>query len=340
MVDRVFDTEEIVVKPVAPLLRHVKEFSGNTILGDGSVIMILDPNGLAEAGGETRVSEIEEYEEAPARTGTWGEEQVALLVFRAGDKEPKAVPLSLVARLEEVDVDTIEHSNDRMVVQYRGHLMPLVKIADNVEIRETGRQPILVFADGERSMGLVVDEIVDIVEDHLKIELSSAREGLVGSAVVSGKATGIVDTAYYLTQAFGDWFKSADVPLGADAVSHRVLLIDDSPFFRNLLTPVLSTAGYSVITAESGDAALLLRDQGEQFDVIISDIEMPGMTGFDFARAVKESGRWQEIPLIALSSHATPADLAKGREAGFNDYVAKHDRDALLETLKDIGGVA
>ncbi|HJP21132.1 MAG TPA: response regulator, partial [Alphaproteobacteria bacterium] len=86
--------------------------------------------------------------------------------------------------------------------------------------------------------------------------------------------------------------------------------------------------------------ALLLRDQGEQFDVIISDIEMPGMTGFDFARAVKETGRWQETPLIALSSHTTTADLAKGREAGFDDYVAKHDRDALLGTLNDIGGVA
>ncbi len=340
VVDRVFDTEEIVVKPVAPLLRHVKEFSGNTILGDGSVIMILDPNGLAEAGGETGVSEVEEYEEATVGTGTWGEEQVALLVFRAGDDEPKAVPLSLVARLEEVDVETIEYSNDRMVVQYRGHLMPLVKISAEVEIREAGRQPILVFADGERSMGLVVDEIVDIIEDHLKIELSSEREGLVGSAVVNGKATGIVDAAYYLTQAFGDWFKSADVPLGEGAARQRVLLIDDSPFFRNLLTPVLSTAGYAVITAESGDAALMLRDQGEQFDVIISDIEMPGMTGFDFARSVKGGGRWQEVPLIALSSHTTPADQDKGREAGFDDYVAKHDRDGLIESLNDIGGVA
>ena len=116
-----------------------------------------------------------------------------LLIFRAGGGEPKAVPLSLVARLEEVDVETIERVNGQMVVQYRGSLMPLVMCGQAQSMSQSGRQAILVFSDADRSMGLVVDEIVDIVEDRLNVELVSDIPGLLGSSVIVGKATEVVD---------------------------------------------------------------------------------------------------------------------------------------------------
>ena len=105
---------------------------------------------------------------------------VSLLVFRAGSPEPKAVPLSLVTRLEEVDCRKIELSNGRHMVQYRGHLMPLLRVNDEVGIKREGAQPLLVFSEGGRSVGLVVDEIVDIVEDKLDIEVGSDRAGVLG----------------------------------------------------------------------------------------------------------------------------------------------------------------
>jgi two-component system chemotaxis sensor kinase CheA len=333
MVDRVFDTEEIVVKPVAPILRDIAMFSGNTILGDGSVIMILDPNGIAVASGEMSVSEADAVEKAGQRDRTG--ERVALLLFRAGDDTPKAVPLGLVARLEEVDVKSVEMSNGQLVVQYRGQLMPLVPLDPAYKMRESGRQPVLVFSDRDRSMGLIVDEIVDIVEDRLQVELSSERAGRIGSAIVAGHATDLVDAGYYLTQAYQDWFKSDGPVEGGDGQLKRVLLVDDSPFFRNLLAPLLSVAGYEVTTAENADKALAFYEAGEDFDVIISDIEMPGMNGFQFAEAVKNSIRWQKTPMVALSSHASTKDLDRGRAVGFDDYVAKFDRDALLQTLHD-----
>ena len=332
VVDRVFDTEEIVVKPVAPLLRSIGMFSGNTILGDGSVIMILDPNGLAAATGEVAMGETGEDAEAIAREKR-DSDKVALLVFRAGGTEPKAVPLSLVARLEEIDVAQIELSNKMRMVQYRGQLMPLVMANDDYELRSEGRQPVLVFADNERSMGLVVEEIVDIVEDRLDVEISSLREGLLGSAVVNGKATEVIDAGYFLNLAFGDWFKThEDVPFGRDG-RRRLLLVDDSPFFRNLLAPLLEVAGYQVIQCDSAADALKLHETHEDFDVIVSDIEMPGMNGFEFVETIRAGGHWAGLPVIALSSHATPADLERGREAGFTDYVAKFDREALLQSL-------
>lgn len=137
IVDRVFDTEEIVVKPVAPILRHISMFSGNTILGDGSVIMILDPNGIATATGEVTMG-TGTTTETTAQHDARADDRTSLLVFRAGGKDLKAVPLALVARLEEVDCATVEHSYGKPVVQYRGQLMPLVTVYQGYEIPEDG----------------------------------------------------------------------------------------------------------------------------------------------------------------------------------------------------------
>jgi two-component system chemotaxis sensor kinase CheA len=335
VVDQVFDTEEIVVKPVAPILRDIVMFSGNTVLGDGQVIMILDPNGIAASTGEITLAEHPSREKVAVKGSRSETERTSLLLFRAGGGAPKAVPLALVARLEEIDRGEIEQSNGRPVVQYRGKLMPLVPIDPMAEIGGEGRQPILVFADRERSMGLLVEEIVDIVEEHMTIELGSERPGLIGSAIIAGHATDVVDTGYYLTQAYDDWFGTRqESGFGQAARSKRVLLVDDSPFFRNMLTPLLSVAGYDVSTADSGNRALDLCEAGEDFDIIISDIEMPGMNGFQFAEAVKTAGRWRDTPIVALSSHATQSDLDRGRAVGFSDYVAKFDRDALLHALQ------
>ncbi|MHA1598366.1 MAG: response regulator, partial [Alphaproteobacteria bacterium] len=337
IVDRVFDTEEIVVKPVAPILRHIPFYTGNTILGDGSVIMILDPNGIASSAGDIGAGKGADADAEDSAISAENETST-MLIFRAGGNELKAVPLALVARLEEIDMETTERSHGTYVVQYRGHLMPLVPFDTTHEWKDKGRQPILVFTDRDRSMGLVVDDIVDIVEDKMKIELAASHDGLVGSAVIDGKATDVIDAGYFLTQAFSDWFGDKDGAFGTGEVQHgsrKVLLVDDSPFFRNLLSPVLSVAGYDVTTVDSADEALRARDQGIMFDVIISDIEMPGMDGFELAEAIRSGGAWSKTPLVALSSHATEQDFARGREVGFNDYVAKFDRESLVDKLAD-----
>ena len=226
VVDRVFDTEEIVVKPVAPILRDISMFAGNTILGDGSVIMILDPNGIASAIGDAGMADqANEVEAAQAATK---DDRVALLLFRAGAGTPKAVPLALVARLEEVDAATIEISDGKPVLQYRGQLMPLVTIEASVQAKKEGRQPILVFADGTRTMGLLVDEIVDIVEERMNVQLGTDRTGLLGGAIIAGKATEVIDAGHYLTRAFDNWFaKDRQRQEGTKADVKRVLLVDD-----------------------------------------------------------------------------------------------------------------
>ena len=335
IVDRVFDTEEIVVKPVAPILRHITMFSGNTILGDGSVIMILDPNGIARATGMSGASEARRAVSTAQAVGLQSEERTSILLFRAGSEQPRAVPLGLVARLEHIPCERIEGSAGRYVTQYRGQLMPLICL-DPGQSPGTRREdggtglPVLVFTEGERSMGLVVNEILDVVSDQLHIELSGAKPGALGSAIIAGRATEVLDAGYWLAQAGQDWFR----PAGGHGGRARVLCIEDSDFFRQMLVPTLSAAGYQVSTVESAERALALQDAGVRFDVVVSDIEMDGLGGLGFARGVRAGGAWAALPLVALSGRTAPADIAAGLAAGFTEYVAKLDRAALLSALQ------
>jgi two-component system, chemotaxis family, sensor kinase CheA len=303
VVDRVHDVEEIVVKPVAPLLRGLAIFAGATILGDGSVIMILDPAGIAAASalGAASVSAPATPPAAPVR-----DHRMSLLLFRAG-AGLKAVPLGVVARLEELDLAAIESVGGRPAVQYRGRIMPLATVTPQDVLEGEGRRPVLVFAHGDAVMGLVVDAIEDIVDEGVAIERTAgAQPGLLGSAIVAGKATDIIDAGYYLKRARDDWFATAPQ-------RRRVLLIENSVFARNLLTPLLTAAGYDVTTVESAEAALALSEAGTDFDAIVSDGALA---------STLRDGPWRDTPLVAP------------------DAIQKLDRAALLDGLDRAFGQA
>ncbi|MBJ7408143.1 MAG: hybrid sensor histidine kinase/response regulator [Bradyrhizobium sp.] len=331
VVDGVFHTEEIVVKPMSTKLRHIDMFSGNTILGDGAVIMIIDPNGIAKALGAAGSSAHGMGDENGAHHVGSGEQTTSLLVFRAGSSQPKAVPLGLVTRLEELPADKIEFSNGRYMVQYREQLMPLVAM-ESVTVASQGAQPILVFADDGRSMGLVVDEIIDIVDERLNIEVGGSSSGILGSAVIKGQATEVIDVGHFLPMAFSDWFTRKEMKPSLH--SQSVLLVDDSAFFRNMLAPVLKAAGYRVRTAPTAQEGLAAL-RAQSFDVVLTDIEMPDMNGFEFAEVIRSDNNLGSMPIIGLSALVSPAAIERGRQAGFHDYVAKFDRPGLIAALKE-----
>ncbi len=342
IVDRVFDTEEIVVKPVAPVLRHISMFSGNTILGDGSVIMILDPSGIARASGIAGSADGRASSNTAAGTmsgSTTDLDKTAMLLFRVGEGDIKAVPLGLVARLENIPQDRIEAAAGAPVTQYRGRLMRLVPLSGAVDMQKA-HQAVLVFTDagssatGDRRMGLVVDDIVDVVEDHLHIELCGAREGILGTAIIAGRATDVIDTSFWLTQAQPDWFEGTADTGAARGERPRLLVVEDSDFFRQMIVPVLQAAGYDVTAVPDAARALSLREGGAMFDAVVSDIEMPDMNGLDFVRTVRANGAWAELPMIALSGRVGDRDIELGREAGFTDYVGKFAKEALLVSLR------
>ena len=337
VVDQVFDTEEIVVKPVAPILRDLTVFSGNTILGDGTVIMILDPNGIANEANDAMSDIADQYSDADEEELVSSfDDKEAILLFRAGGDTKRAVPLSLVSRLEEIDVSKIEDSEGAKMVQYRGKLMPLVLINDQYDIKSEGRQPMLVFTDDDKAMGIIVDEISDIKEDRLNVELNSKAVGQLGTAIIDEVATEVIDIAHYFEKTFDNWQMGME-PNAVDEQDGRksILIVDDSTFFLNLLKPLLTASGYNVTIAGDATEALKLREKGLDFDLIISDIDMPEMNGFEFAEEVRENGIWQETPMVALSANNSEKRSEKGLAAGFDNYVEKLDRDTLIKAIEE-----
>lgn len=338
LVDRVFDVEEIVIKPMAPFLRRAGLFSGTTILGDGSVVTILDPNGAAQACAiEAKDYRMVAPGAEPAAEPA--EEPLAMLMFRAGGPEARALPLGMVARIEEIARDRIEYAGGKPITHYRGRLMPLVPVFGAGA--QEGRQTVLVFTDGERNAGLMVDEVLDVVHEDADMELSSQVPGLLGSAVLAGQRTALIDPVHWLSQAWPDWFQ--DAPAETDSRDIRVLVLEDSSFLCHMLVPALSAAGYHVRRVDSVARAFQLRDAGLPFDVIICDVEMPDIDGYAFARQVRmgggaaESGQadhWAELPIIALSSRVTPDVLVAIEAAGFSDCVGKNDADVLMESIR------
>ncbi len=330
IVDEVFHTEEIVVKPMSGMLKEVSMFSGNTIMGDGSVIMILDPNGLSQSISNKH-EEIEKETTQDEKTQNIDNEAISLLIFEAGSKDPKAVPLSLVTRLEEFDYSSVERAGDRHMVQYRDRLMPLVYVNEESKRQTKGAMPMMVFAEGERVMGLVVDKIVDIVESKLELQVDSDKEGFLGSAIICEKATEILDVGYFLPKAYSDWFERKEQ---VRPRARRLLYAEDSPFFRNMIVPVLIGAGYDVTAVEDGIEALDLVQEGAKFDIVVTDIEMPNMDGFTLTRCLSENKNSANWPVIALSAFVGAASEERAQALGMFDFIAKFDRKGLLDALK------
>jgi two-component system chemotaxis sensor kinase CheA len=317
VVDEVFDTEEIVVKPLSTAIADVKNFSGATILGDGSVIMIIDPASVARSVGETE-QQSDEDKAAKAAVRKAKDETTALILFKAGGEEPKAVPLSLVTRLEDLDAATFERADGRVLVQYRGALMPLVPADPYLSIRTEGAQPILVFTHAEQAAGLAVDEIIDIAEEKLELEMSTDRPGVLGVAVIKGKATEILDVGHHLTQALGDWDDPA-----RNAPSKHVVLVERNPFFRNLLAPLLKAAGYEVEAVETVSAALVCAEYRKP-TAILADIDNDIVN----ARRLIDDERAGGAPVVALSG-SVDSDAT-----GFAGLVRKSDRHSLIAAVE------
>lgn len=327
IVDQIFDTEEIVVKPVSALLKNITLYSGNTILGDGSVIMILDPNGLAREMGDIDTGG-KGAAEAAALTAE--EKRETFLLFRSGQGSPKAVPLELVSRLEEIAVDRIERSSHVPVVQYRGDLMRL-KTLEGGAIPESGKCSVVVFSYDNRTIGLVVDAIVDIVEAPLDVKMGTESQEYIGSMVIEGKTTDVIDVGYLLRELIQEALRAKAA--SQHEASGRMLFVEDSLFFRNLTVPYLASYGYEVTAAALPSEAMARVKQDPPFDVVVTDIEMPEMDGVELVRQLRKIRGYEDVPMIAFTSSISEQLVSRAREAGLADVVTKTNREALMETI-------
>ena len=327
IVDAVSDVQEIVVKPLASSLSQLTMFSGNTILGDGAVVLILDPPGVARRIGVDNSSEYSVSRDPVAFVPR--EEPMRLILFRAGEGPQKAVPLSLISRIEQLEGAPSLNSYGLPIMRHQGRLMPLIDLGNLPGKSPTATRPVLVVGVGGEPMGLLVGEIVDIIEDRLDIEIAEEHEGLLGSTVVHGAMTEILDITHFMRLARPNAFSRGH------AKRFHVLVVDDREFFRDMLGPIVSAAGYEVTTASSAREVLSMFDRGADFDAVITDIDMPEMNGYALAQTILADPRRADIPVIALAAHAASAVIEAARTAGMRGAVGKFDRAALIRALAE-----
>jgi two-component system chemotaxis sensor kinase CheA len=342
IVNQLCDSEEIVVKPLGRHLKACKGYAGATIMGDGRVALILDVAGLARMAkltsleGSDRVSE-----EAKKKTMAQKEagDKTSVLLFKNDDKEQCAVPLGIVERIERIKVANIETVGGKKVIQYRGGSLPLFsldEVADVKPLPESEQLEVIVFTLAGREVGLMVRPPVDAVDVTVKIDHMTLKQpGIMGSTIIGNHTTLLVDIFELVQTINPDWFNEYQTMQANMEKKHTVLFAEDSDFFRNQVRGFLEDDGYRVIEAEDGQIAWnLLEKNKDVVNIIVTDLEMPNMNGFEFAAKVKGDDRFSHLKIIALTSLAGDEDMAKGTLMGIDDYQIKLDREKLIESVK------
>jgi two-component system chemotaxis sensor kinase CheA len=333
VVDGINDTQEIVVKPLSKQLKGLTVYAGATIMGDGRVALILDVLGIGQSSGV--LAESRERARAATEQKTQsGVEQQRLLLFRAGSFERLAVPLSLVARLEEFPQSSIEHAGGSQVVQYRNRILRLVPLRAVLESEapDDGQAAdpvqVVVFNDGDRSVGLIVDQILDVADEAVTVRQQSGRKGLLGSAVVGKRVTDFLDLNHVIHAAAGDWFQGA----GGSANGKRVLVAEASAFSRGLIRSGLDMAGYHVLEVANLEEAIRKLEQ-HPVDVVVTALDLPPHGGSALLDAMRGRPEWQGIPVLTLADSAEQVQARAGQPADSQDCQVKFDREAMLESV-------
>lgn len=314
VVDGIADTQEIVVKPLGKQFKGMNCYAGATILGDGKVALILDVLGIGQRAGV--LTDVTEESNGGEHSGAaLHNERQAFLLFSAGMREMLAVPLALVARLEEFPQSRIERSGTGQVVQYRGRILPLVSLGAILDPDSPGsaaqQDPVqvIVFDQGEHSVGVLVDHILDIAEEQVTVRQASARKGTLGSAVIGRRVVDLVDVRAVM-QAASEQFQ--EVPARTNAAT--VLIADKSQFNRALVRSDLEMSGYRVVEAADKDEALR-QVHRNHVDAVVAAAEGAGVPEW-----VRTDATLGLMPALVLPEGS-----------------AREDREEMLRSLEKLG---
>ena len=338
IVDGLHDSEEIVVKPLGRHMRHCPYLAGATILGDGTAALILDPAGIA-AHSCLRVPEEEALAAAADGATAARSDLQVLLLFSNDPAERFAIPMHQVARLERIRTMQIDSVGGNKVLQYRGGSLPLMALEEMISARpmpDTTWLYVVVFALGGREVGLLIHEVIDIHTSETTIDGSLFRQpGVIGSMVIENKTTRLLDLFELAAAAHPEWNIQKESVVADGPGGEAILLAEDSDFFRQRMTEMLEGAGYRVVACADGEIAWqTLQDPSQSFAMVVTDLEMPHVDGFELVRRIRQHPSVAHLPVFAVSSLASDEDQQRARAAGVNEYHIKLDREALVAAVK------
>ncbi|MGM0611161.1 MAG: chemotaxis protein CheW [Thermodesulfobacteriota bacterium] len=342
VVDTLHDTVEIVVKPLGRHLKSCEGYAGATIMGDGKVALILDIVGLARLAKLSTVAALEREDEADEEEEARKEEVHSLFLFNNAPGEYCAVPLSLVSRVEMIQADQIEEVGGKKVIQYRGGSLPvfaLEEVADVGHLEPEGEVVIIVFVMADHEVGLLAFPPVDAVEVGVNIDDFTLKQtGIAGSMIVNKKTTLMIDIFEFMEALNPHWFEDRRVPEVNKSLAgksgNKILLVEDSDFFRGQVKKFIEEDGYAVVVAADGvEAWEYLTGNPKEIGLVVTDLEMPNMDGFELTEHIRGDERFADLPVLALTSLAGEDDVARGEQVGIDDYQIKLDKDKLLKSI-------
>ena len=336
VVDEFHDTMEIVVRPLGSHFTRLREYSGATVLGDGTTALILDTTGLAARAGLVSVGEEVEAEvEADVA-------DVGFLLFGNGPQRC-ALDLDEVDRVVPLDRSSISTVGKVRVFRHENAAVPLIALSDALDLHavldEPGDLLAVLVRHENRVCALAATGPIDSLFESAAIDTSTFRgRGLSGNVLIGGTLTLVVDWPALLHTLNPPWLRGPFEPAAAagpaPAVSEvpagqRLLVVDDSDFFRSKIAALLRQAGFAVVTASNGGEALQTYQADRDFAGVITDIEMPGMNGFELARRLRSLP--SAVPIAALTALASDEDHDKAVAAGVDAFLVKLDEEELLK---------
>jgi len=346
IVDQLQDSEEIVIKPLGRHLQQCKGYAGATIMGDGRIALILDVSNLARMAnltsvdGSDRASEVALAAEEAIQAK---KDKQSLLIFKSSEEEQFAVPLNQVERIEKINRSDIEELGGKRVMKYRGGSLSLICIDDVAMVQPLADHDnllVIVFNIAKRPVGLLAVGPIDALEISADIDdITLSQPGIMGSTIIDTQTTMLVNVFEMVQTLFPQWFEEQET-FDFDSIDEgtppTILIAEDSKFFRNQVKGYMTEVGYSVLEAEDGmEAWNLLHEKGDIISMLVTDIEMPNMNGFELTQRIRGSELYSQLPIIALTTLASEEDVSKGKSVGVNEYHIKLDKERLMVSVHD-----
>ncbi len=326
IVDRVFNTQEIVVKPVSSLIRNLSIFAGNTILGDGGVITILDPNHISGLLANVNLENGDSQAQTTESNANTNQHEESFLLFLTQDRTPKAIPLSTITRLEQINLSQIEYSDNKPCIQYRDSLMSLVFMIDASQQNVT--KPVLVFSKDSHTLGLVVEEILDIVEsDGMDLKLETHAPDKLGTIILKGHATEILNTDYFLQAEFSDWYTKTK---NQNSQKKQLVFVGDHFYGANFLIPFLKISGFYVTAITNPTELEKFFSLNSKADGFILDLESDLISNCIAGLQKQESN--STIPKLFISSEPQ----TQTPETSDEPIIQKLDRQEIISQINKV----
>jgi two-component system chemotaxis sensor kinase CheA len=331
VVDEIFDSEEIVVKSIPRFFKQSQCYSGTTIMGDGSVALILDINGITSKSNLQFTDQKAQAKADEKASNTAESEVQSLLMFENAKDEIFALNLDLIKRIEKLSVEDIEKVGEKEYIEHEGNSLRVIRMEEFLPVRSPEEESkdlyVIIPHLVENPIGIIAHKIIDAVDIDTQIDTQNiVAKGLIGSALLENQIVLFPDIYEIVDMAEPE--RSGKYH-SHDNAKFKILLVEDTPFFRALEKQYIESAGYIVETAFDGlDGLKKLKEK--DFDLIISDIIMPRLDGFEFIRNIKKDPLLKKIPTIALTTLNNTEAKTRAEKSGFDDFEVKVNKENLL----------